>query len=43
LRFNIALPERGVAFHSGDMGYTMGPFAGSARCPGRCVIPWMNG
>ena len=38
-----ALPERGVTVHSGDMGYTIGPFAGSARCPGRCVNLWMNG
>ena len=37
-----ALPERGVTVHSGDMGYTIGPFAGSARCPGRCVNPWMS-
>jgi hypothetical protein len=37
-----ALPERGVTVHSGDMGYTMGPFAGSAECPGRRVNPWMN-
>jgi hypothetical protein len=35
-----ALPERGVTVHSGDMGYTIGPFAGSARCPGRCANPW---
>jgi hypothetical protein len=25
-----ALPERGVTFHSGDMGYTIGPFADGA-------------
>jgi hypothetical protein len=25
---SFALPERGVTVHSGDMGYTMGPFAG---------------
>src|SRR5215831_5767732 len=37
-----ALPERGVTVHSGDMGYTIGPFAGSAKCPGRCVNPWTN-
>jgi hypothetical protein len=37
-----ALPERGVTFHSGDMGYTMGSFAGSAKCPGKCVNPWTN-
>jgi hypothetical protein len=37
-----ALPERGVTVHSGHMGYTIGPFAGSARCPGRCVNPWMS-
>jgi site-specific DNA recombinase len=37
-----ALPERGVTVHSGDMGYTMGPFAGSAECPGRCGNPWMS-
>jgi hypothetical protein len=24
----IALPERGVTVHSGDMGYTMGPLGG---------------
>ena len=40
---HCALPERGVTVHSGDMGYTIGPFAGSARCPGRCVNLWMNG
>src|SRR5579872_6316992 len=38
----FALPERGVTFHSGDMGYTIGPFAGSAKCPGRCVNLWTN-
>jgi hypothetical protein len=38
-----ALPERRVTFHSGDMGYTMGPFARRAKCPGRSVISWMNG
>jgi hypothetical protein len=27
----IALPERGVTVHSGDMGYTMGPFGEGAR------------
>jgi hypothetical protein len=37
-----ALPERGVTVHSGDMGYTIGPFAGSARCSGRCVNPWTS-
>jgi hypothetical protein len=38
------LPERRVTVHSGDMGYTMGPFfARGAKCPGRSVIPWMNG
>jgi hypothetical protein len=37
-----ALPERRVTVHSGHMGYTIGPFAGSARCPGRCVSPWMS-
>jgi hypothetical protein len=37
-----ALLERGVTVHSGDMGYTIGPFAGSARCPGRCVNPRTN-
>ena len=39
---SAALPERGVTVHSGDMGYTMGPFAGSAKCPGRRVNPWTN-
>ena len=43
MAINDALPERGVTVHSGDMGYTIGPFAGSARCPGRCVNLWMNG
>jgi hypothetical protein len=38
-----ALPERRVTVHTGDMGYTIGPFAGSAKCPGRRVNPWMNG
>jgi len=37
-----ALPERRVTVHSGDMGYTIGPFARSARCPGRRVTPWMS-
>jgi hypothetical protein len=32
-----------VTLHSGDMGYTMGPFARRAKCPGRSVISWMNG
>jgi hypothetical protein len=32
-----------VTVHSGDMGYTMGLFAGSAKCPGRSVTRWMNG
>jgi hypothetical protein len=31
------LPERRVTVHSGDMGYTMGPFARRAKCPGRSV------
>jgi hypothetical protein len=39
----FALPERRVTVHSGDMGYTIGPFARRAKCPGRSVIPWMNG
>jgi hypothetical protein len=39
----IALPERWVTVHSGDMGYTIGPFAGRAKCPGRSVTRWMNG
>jgi hypothetical protein len=38
-----ALPKRRVTVHTGDMGYTIGPFAGSAKCPGRRVNPWMNG
>jgi hypothetical protein len=38
-----ALPERGVTVHSGHMGYTIGLFAGRAKCPGRSVTPWMNG
>jgi hypothetical protein len=38
-----ALPERWVTVHSGDMGYTIGPFAGRAKCPGRSVTRWMNG
>ena len=38
----FALPERRVTVHSGDMGYTIGPFARSARCPGRRVTPWMS-
>jgi len=38
-----ALPERRVTVHSGDMGYTIGPFAGRAKCPGRSVTRWMNG
>jgi hypothetical protein len=38
-----ALPERRVTVHSGDMGYTIGPFARRAKCPGRSVISWMNG
>src|SRR3954452_18218345 len=33
-------PERRVTVHIGDMGYTIGPFAGSARCPERRVSPW---
>jgi hypothetical protein len=37
-----ALPERGVTVHSGDMGYTKGPFAERAKCPGRSVTLWMN-
>jgi hypothetical protein len=37
------LPERGVTVHSGHMGYTIGPFAGRAKCPGRSVTQWMNG
>jgi hypothetical protein len=37
-----ALPERRVTVHSGDMGYTIGPFAGRAKCPGRSVTRWMN-
>jgi hypothetical protein len=41
--FANALPERRVTVHTGDMGYTIGPFAGSAKCPGRRVNPWMNG
>ena len=28
-----ALPERSVTVHSGDMGYTVGAFAESAKCP----------
>jgi len=39
----FALPERGVTVHSGHMGYTIGLFAGRAKCPGRSVMPWMNG
>src|SRR5262245_25911438 len=37
-----ALPERRVTVHTGDMGYTIGPFAGSAKCPGRRVNPWTS-
>ena len=37
-----ALPETGVTVHSGHMGYTIGPFARSARCPGKCVTPWTS-
>jgi hypothetical protein len=39
----FALPERGVTVHTGDMGYTMGLFAGEQKCPGRSVTPWMSG
>ena len=41
-RRHRALPERWVTVHSGDMGYTIGPFAASARCPGRRVSPWTS-
>jgi hypothetical protein len=40
---HCVLLERRVTVHSGDMGYTMGPFARRAKCPGRSVISWMNG
>jgi hypothetical protein len=43
IRVCNALPERRVTVHSGDMGYTIGPFAGRAKCPGRSVTQWMNG
>jgi hypothetical protein len=39
---HCALPKRRVTVHSGDMGYTMGPFARRAECPGRRVNPWMS-
>src|SRR5437867_9808212 len=33
LEHKYALPERGVTVHSGDMGYTIGPFAGERKMP----------
>src|SRR5436189_3295613 len=41
-RADAALPERRVTVHSGDMGYTIGPFARRAKCPGRSVTRWMK-
>src|SRR5215813_3348720 len=32
-RRRTALPERGVTVHSGDMGYTIGRFAGERKMP----------
>src|SRR6266487_4194227 len=39
----LVLSERRVTLHSGDMGYTIGLFAGEQKCPGRSVTSWMNG
>jgi len=35
-----ALAERRVTVHSGDMGYTIGLFAGEQKCPGWALTMW---
>ena len=37
------LPERWVALHTGDIGYTIGPLQGEQRCPGIIVLPGGSG